>query len=301
LAVEGSVDVAKIERAFEDRVAKPLSVSPLAAAEGVIRVINDAMAAAIRTVSLRRGHDPREFALFAFGGAGPLHGVALARELGVPTVIVPYLPGITCALGCIVADVRHDMVQTISKSVDRLQEAEVLAVLERQAAEGISRLKDDRVPVADIQVSHLADMQYEGQTYTVKVPLGLSNLRIEDLRERLHTAFVARFGVDLSRFQAKLINLRTSVVGIRGELDLRRIFSVGHKPVSIDKARLTTRPVRFGRQWIDTPVYDRHALPIGVNIAGPAIFNQMDTTTVAEPDTVCRLDEYGNMIIEVTS
>ena len=299
LSVDGAVDREKLRTAFKTRVGDPLGIGPEEAAVSVIRIINDAMAGAIRLVSLQRGHDPREFALFAFGGAGPLHGAALARELGVPRVIVPYVPGITCALGCIVADVRHDFVQTIARPTDTLTESEVAGILREQRRAGEDLLASEQVPIERIDVVHEADMQYEGQTFTMRVTLDIDHLDVKALSGALRQTYIDRFDIDLGAFRAKLINLRTSVIGIRPQLDLRRIVAASHKMGTVAEALRETRPVWFDAGWVDTPVYERDALPLGGVIRGPAIFNQMDSTTVVEPDSTVTVDDYGNLIIEV--
>jgi N-methylhydantoinase A len=301
LSVAGGVDLAKVRKAFSDKVGKTLGLSAEDSAAAVLRVINDSMAGAMRLVSLQRGLDPREFAIFAFGGAGPLHGTALARDLGVPKVIVPYVPGITCALGCIVADVRHDFVQTIAKPVDELDNESVAKILREHRKAGESALRDEKVPVDRIDIVHEADMQYEGQTYTLRVKLDIDKLSVSDLSKELKQAFIDRFGIDLSAFRAKLINLRTSTTGIRPQLDLKRIIAATHRPTSLAKAKIGQRDVWFAGAPVTTPVYDRTALPIGVTVEGPAIFNQMDTTTVIEPGDRATIDEFGNLIVEVKS
>lgn len=299
LAVEGGVDMARLSAAFETQIGTVLGLDAVGAAAATLRVVNDSMAGAIRLVSLQRGYDPREFAIFSFGGAGPLHGTALARELGVPYVIVPYVPGITCALGCIVADVRHDFVQTVSRVIDEVSEDDLAEILAAHRVEGEARLAADRVPVDVVEAAHFADMQYEGQTYTLRVPLDPSDLSTAALKQALRGAYLDRFGIDLSNFRAKLINVRTAVTGRRPALDLTRIFNATPKAASAAEAVIGSRPVWFDGAFVETPIYARDRLPVGARIEGPAIFNQMDTTTVAEPGNVVHVDETGNLIIEV--
>jgi N-methylhydantoinase A len=299
LAVEGGVDMPRVRQAFESQVGQALGLDAVGAAAATLRVVNDSMAGAIRLVSLQRGFDPREFALFSFGGAGPLHGTALARELGVPHVIVPYVPGITCALGCIVADVRHDFVQTVSRVIDEVSETDLAEVLKTHRAEGEERLRSDQVPVETVEVSHFADMQYEGQTYTLRVALDPADLSTHALKDALRQAYLDRFSIDLSNFRAKLINLRTAVTGRRQALDLKRIFNAAPKKARAEDAVIGNRDVWFDGTWMKTPIYARDELPVGAEIMGPAIFNQMDTTTVAEPGNRIVVDEIGNLIIEV--
>jgi N-methylhydantoinase A len=299
LGVEGGVDMPRVRSAFEEQVGTTLGLDAIGSAAATLRVVNDSMAGAIRLVSLQRGFDPREFAIFSFGGAGPLHGTALARELGVPHVIVPYVPGITCALGCIVADVRHDFVQTVSRVIDEVSEEDVAAVLNAHRTDGEERLKADQVPVDAVEVSHFADMQYEGQTYTLRVALDPKDLSTAALKDTLRQAYLDRFSIDLSNFRAKLINVRTAVTGRRQALDLKRIFNAAPKKATAAEAVIGEREVWFDGSWIKTPIYARDELPVGATITGPAIFNQMDTTTVAEPGNRITVDEVGNLIIEV--
>lgn len=301
LSVNGGVDLIAVRNAFDTHIAKPLGIDSYHAAAAVLRVVNDSMAAAIRLVSLQRGLDPREFALFAFGGAGPLHGVALARELGIPKVIIPYVPGITCAMGCIVADVRHDFVKAIVKPTNDLQEKDLREVLLGQRTAGEDRLNNEDVPVDRIEVLHEADMQYAGQTWTLRVSVDIDQLSVKALEAQLHKAYLDRYGIDLAQFQAKLINLRTTVIGVRPQLDLKRIIASAHRMASVEEARLGSRKVWFGDGFHDTPIFERNALPIGASIEGPAVLNQMDSTTVVEPDSTVTVDEYGNLIIEVRS
>lgn len=301
LAVDDDVDLDKVHGAFEKHLGTPLDISAEKAAASVLRVVNDSMAGAIRLASLQRGHDPREFAIFAFGGAGPLHGTALARELGVPRVIVPYVPGITCALGCIVADVRLDYVQTVSAPVDNLSSEEIAKVLADHRHQGEEALKQQGVNVDRIEVTHEADMQYEGQTYSVRVLLDADHLSVNDLRNSLRQEYLDRFGIDLGNFRARLMNLRTSVLGIRPFIDLKKIVSASQRDLKEQDAVIGHRDVIFGEgeARTNTPIYDRAFLPTGVSLDGPAIINQMDTTTVVEPGDRASVDEYGNLIIEV--
>ncbi len=297
LAVDGPVDTAKIRSAFATRIGVPLGIGAEDAAQAALRIINDKMAGAMRLVSLQRGNDPRDFTVFAFGGAGPLHGVALARELGVPRVIVPYVPGITCALGCIIADVRYDFVQTVSRLVDAVTADEIRGVLQMQRAAGELRLRDDAVPIERIEVVHEGDMQYEGQTYSLRVRIDPAHLDVGSLSGRLRQAYLERFKIDLAGFRAKLINLRTVVTGVRPRLDLQRIVATKRRGTDPATAKLGSRPVWFGDRWVTTPIYDRIALPIGAIFTGPAILNQMDTTTVIEPGNGVRVDDFGNLIV----
>jgi N-methylhydantoinase A len=299
LAVDTDIDLPGLRHAFAT-LGEPLGLGAEQTAAAVLRIIDDAMAGAIRFVTLQRGFDPREFAIFAFGGAGPLHGTSLAREMGIPTVIVPYVPGLTCALGCIVADVRHDFVQTVGRPLADVTAASLRDVLLAHEDAGRATLAREAVPLTSTEFVHEADMHYEGQRYTLRVKVDPEQLDVADLQNQLRIACFDTFGIDLSSFRPRIANLRTAVLGLRPTFDLARIVAATHKPkASAEDAVVDRRPVWFGDRFADTPVYQRELLPIGARIPGPAIFNQMDSTTVMAPNDVARVDELANLVIEV--
>ena len=163
-SVTGGISTDDIAAIFQTKLGTPLGVDARAAAEAVIRVANAKMSGAIRMVSLSLGADPRDFALFAFGGAGPLHAAALARELGVPRVLIPARPGITNALGCAIADLRHDFVQTINQSLDTVDVQVLHKLFEAQSSAGQAALKREAVKVCEVQTEFSVDMQFQGQS-----------------------------------------------------------------------------------------------------------------------------------------
>ena len=282
--------------AMREQIAVPLVLSVEAAAEAVIRIANTHMAGAIRMVSISMGADPRDFALFAFGGAGPLHAVALAKELNVPKVLIPARPGITNALGCVVADLRHDFVRTLNRPLDSVDMAEVHGVLAAQEAEGRRLIGLEKIALTSIRAEYSADMQFVGQTHLLRVTLPSALPAREDLQSRFEAAYHARFRVDLPTIRANLVNLNVSVVGERPALDLSRLIDPeGRKEVAEPSA---TRRVWFDG-WRDTPVYWRDHLPLRIGLQGPAIIEQMDTTVVVDPGARVTSDADGNLIIEV--
>jgi len=299
LAVDTDIDLPGLRQAFLT-LGEPFGLGAEQTAASVLRIIDDAMAGAIRFVTLQRGFDPREFAIFAFGGAGPLHGTSLAREMGIPTVIVPYVPGLTCALGCIVADVRHDFVQTVGRPLADVSAASLREVLLAHENAGRATLAREAVPLISTEFVHEADMHYEGQRYTLRVKVDPEQLDVADLQDQLRIACFDAFGIDLSSFRPRIANLRTAVLGLRPPFDLARIVAATHKPrASAEEAVVDRRPVWFGDRFTETRVYQRELLPIGATIPGPAIFNQMDSTTVMAPSDAARVDELANLIIEV--
>jgi len=299
LAVDRPVTVDHVRAVFAAKIGRATGLDGYEAAGAVLRLGNMKMAGAVRMVSVARGYDPRDFALFAFGGAGPLHATALARELGLPRVLVPALPGITNALGCVVADMRQDFVNTVNRPVASLDEAEMRAILERQRAEGIALIEEEAVRPQSIRFSHSADMQFVGQTHIITVPLPSAEISRITLQALFEQAYFARFRVELPEIRANLVNLNTSVTGVRPALDLSRLVDPAARAPTLLQARSEIRPVWFDGVFIDTPVYARARLPLDAEIAGPAILEQMDATTVLEPGDRARVDGDGNLIIEV--
>ncbi|TIP02387.1 MAG: hydantoinase/oxoprolinase family protein [Mesorhizobium sp.] len=299
LAVDNPVTVERVTGIFEDKIGKRTGLSGVEAAGAVLRLGNMKMAGAIRMVSVSRGHDPRDFALFAFGGAGPLHATALARELGLPRVLVPARPGITNALGCVVADLRHDFVNTINQPVKLLDEAVLREVLERHRNEGEALIAKEAVKPDAIRVTHSADMQFVGQTHIINVPLPSSSVSRETLQHLFEKAYFARFKVELPEIRANLVNLNTSVTGVRPQIDLSRLIDPAGRAATLEEARREIRPVWYHGTWHETPVYAREKLPLDAVIDGPAILEQMDATTVLEPGDRARSDADGNIIIDI--
>ncbi len=299
LSVDNPVSVESVTAVFEEKIGRAAGLSGVAAAGAVLKLGNMKMAGAIRMVSVARGHDPRDFTLFAFGGAGPLPASALARELGLPRVLVPARPGITNVLGCVVADLRHDFVNTLNQPVAALDEERVRAVLAAQVEEGRGLIAQEAVQPQEIRVSHSADMQFIGQTHIVNVPLPSVAIDRATLQALFEKAYFARFKVELPEIRANLVNLNTSVTGVRPALDLSRLIDPAGRAGTLSEARLEVRPVWYDGRWHDTPVYAREKLPLDAVIEGPAILEQMDCTTVLEPGDAARGDADGNIVIEV--
>jgi N-methylhydantoinase A len=283
-------------QAMQDQIGTPLDLTVEQAAEAVIRIANTHMAGAIRMVSISLGADPRDFALFAFGGAGPLHAVALARELSLPRVLIPARPGITNALGCVVADLRHDFVRTVNRPLDSADLAGIHALLAQQEAEGRRLIAAEKIALTATRTEYSADMQFVGQTHLLRVALPNATPSRDDLQRLFEAAYHARFRVDLPTIRANLVNLNTSVIGQRAELDLSRLIDPkGRKATAIPT---DTRKVWFDG-WHDTPVYWRDHLPLDLNLKGPAVIEQMDTTSIIDPGCTVTSDADGNLIVTV--
>jgi N-methylhydantoinase A len=290
---------AALRAAFAETIGAPLGLGAEAAAEAVLRLGNTHMAGAIRMVSVAQGADPRDFALFAFGGAGPLHATALARELAIPRVLVPARPGLTNALGCVVADLRHDFVRTLNLPLDAVDMAEVAAIFAAQEAEGRALIGAEKVAIRELRAEFSVEMQFVGQTHLLRVSLPDGRPTRAALQEAFERAYFARFRVELPTIRAALVNLNCSVVGARPPFDLAALIDPAQRRATLPEAQRGTRPVWFAGGWAETPVYWRDALPEGARIAGPAVIEQMDTTILIEPGDVATDDGRGNLIITV--
>ncbi len=297
-AVRAGISIEAIRAAFARDLAGPLGMSVEEAAEAVIRLGNVHMTGAIRMVSLSRGYDPRDFVLFAFGGAGPLHAVALARELGIPEVLVPARPGLTNALGCLVADLRQDRVRTLNRPLDGLDMADLRSILEEQAAEALAMVAEEQSEIEETTVTFGADMQFRGQTHLIRVALPSPEIDRATLQELFEAAYFRRFQVRLPEIRAVVVNLVTSVIGRRRPFPLAALIDEAGR-TDLAGARLGTRPVYAGGAWHEAAIYSREALPLGAEIAGPAVIQQIDATTVIEPGATARVDAIGNLRIRV--
>jgi N-methylhydantoinase A len=296
LGVTKRISLDDIRRIFADMIGATLGLDAEGVAAAILRIANDKMAGALRMVSLARGHDPRDFALFPFGGAGPLHAAALARELAIPKILIPAKPGLTNALGCLVADVRHDYVRTVNKPLAVLDMAEVRAILEAQIAEGKATIAREGVAVEELVVFHSADMQFLGQSHILTIAVASPRVTRERLDKDFAAAYWRRFEVELPEIRPVLVNLHTAVIGRRKPAPLAALSqadkSLGTKPTA-------HRRVWFERGWTKTPIFRREQLAPGACLAGPAIIEQMDATTVIEPDNVVIADKLGNLVVTV--
>ena len=299
LAVDAPVSVNSIRKIFAENLGAQLGLDEEGAAEAVLRLANTKMAGAIRLVSISLGVDPRDFTLFAFGGAGPLHATALARELAIPNVLIPARPGITNALGCVVADIRHDFVNTVNTPLDMADMNNVHSIFGAQTAEGRRLIEKETVHLERMREVHSADMQFVGQTHLLRVDLPGPTPSREQLQSLFDQAYFDRFRVELPEIRANLINLNTSVIGVRPPLDLSTLINPGDRRETLAAAKTETRPVWFQGKWRDTPVYWRDHLPKGRRLEGPAIIEQMDTTIVIEPGDIVSDDDDGNILIEI--
>lgn len=291
------VDAAAARAAIESKIAAPLGLSVEEAAFGILRIANANMSRAIRSVSTERGHDIREFALFAYGGAGPLHACDLAKDCGIREVIFPLEPGTLCARGILLSDINMDFVRSELSIADAASWARACASLEDMRGEAAAWLDREAVPEADREIRMMVDARYDGQNFEVSVPLetldagGLQNM-IDSFR-RQH---VMEHGYDVTGRLTEIVNCRVQAIG--------RVTKVRHlAPVpapDIDRVK-GRRKVYFGAQagWVDTNIYRRAQLGAGEVLAGPAIVEEMSSTLVLQPGQTLRVDVLGNLVAAV--
>ncbi|MCZ0733712.1 hydantoinase/oxoprolinase family protein [Phreatobacter sp. AB_2022a] len=298
-AVKAGVPLAAIRAAFTRELAEPLGMGVDEAAAAVIRLGNVHMSGAIRMVSLSRGYDPRDFVLFAFGGAGPLHAVALARELGIPEVLVPARPGLTNALGCLVADLRQDRVNTVNAPLDTVDMAEVLRLIAAQRESARAVVEAERQEIEETVILHGADMQFRGQTHLIRVALPGPEPTRAGIQAAFEAAYFQRFQVRLPEIRAVLVNLVTSVIGRRRPFPLAALIDPAGRAASAAEAMIGRRDLYADGRWIAADIYARDRLPVGATIQGPAVIQQVDATTVVEPGAVATVDAIGNLRVKV--
>jgi N-methylhydantoinase A len=289
------LDVKRAEQAIGEYIGTPLNLSPIEAAHAIVAVANAKMAGSIRMISVERGHDPRDFVLVAFGGGGPLHAGALLRELSLSKVIVPVYPGLTSALGCVMADARHDFVQTINRRVADLDLPELHALFQQQFGAGQELLREEGIRLERVEALFQADMAYDGQIHEVRTPLPSATLRREELVTAFETSYHTQYGDTLGNRPIKVNTIRTTVIGVRPIPSLAP-DTVGQS-VSLEAARLGARSVYMLGEMISCPIYQRDHLPIGATLAGPAVIEQADTTTLVEPGMTVNVDTDGNLIL----
>jgi N-methylhydantoinase A len=290
--------------ALAAHVARPLGLrGPEEAAEAVIRVANSRMAGAIRLVSIERGHDPKRFALMPFGGGGGLHAGALIDEVGLARAIVPRFPGVTSALGCVIADMRADYVQTINALAAEVDPARLAALAEAHLAAGARVLDAAGVALEGRDRAFELDMAYAGQTHTVAVPIALAAAggRVAPpapgaIEAAFAETYRGVYGRLLPGGAPRVLNLRSSVIGRRRKFDLS-LLAPG-PDAALDAAGRGARPVWAAGGWVEASLWDRLALPVGALVVGPAILSQPDTTVFVEPGQTGRVDRFGNLILE---
>jgi N-methylhydantoinase A len=287
----------KAFRAVEEHVAKPLGLSVLDAAEGIVRIINVKMEEAIKAISTMRGYDLREFMLVAFGGAGPLHSSQMAQNLGMMGVIVPLYPGVNSAIGLLQADVKHDYAASRLTPIHELDPEDanrLLCALSEQAAE---ELADEGFRDDQVALEYALDMRYAGQGYELTIPAparALDRAALGAIRAQFDETHKRLFGHNAPDELVEVVTYRVTGIGRVPEVELPRFTSAGG---TLEQAYRETRAAHFAGETLRAKVYQRERLDVGLAISGPAIVEQLDATLVIPPGHTARVDEWKNIIV----
>jgi len=297
------LDIDAAKQAIDDHIGKPLGLGTMDAAEAIVRVANARMAGAIRLVSIERGHDPKRIAAMPFGGGGSLHAGALMREVGLGAALIPRFPGVTSALGCVIADMRHDFVHTVNAMLDALDVPQIDRWIADFAAEGETLLERAGVAFANRATLVELDMSYAGQTHTVAVPLDVGEdggplTGRDPVRKAFERVYRDIYNRLLEGIPIRVLNLRVAVIGRRPKFDLSVLAP---QSGSVDDARIGERDVWIDGAWHTGGVFDRLALPVDARIDGPALLEQADTTIFIDPGLSGRVDTFGNIVIRRSS
>jgi N-methylhydantoinase A len=291
------LDLDAARRGIEARVARPLGLSVPEAAWGIHQVVTTNMELATRVVSIERGHDPRRLALAAFGGSGPVHGCRLAMALGIPRAILPAGAGVTSALGLLAAELRFDLTRTYGARLDALVPEHLRGVVAEMTVAGTEVVREAGAP-GGLTVTRTADMRYLGQGYelTVTLPGETDAATPAGLRAAFETAYARRYGYADPGAPVELVALGVTVTGHGPEVRLPE-----HRPATRerDEARKADRPAYFPEAggFVPCPVYDRAHVPVGATLAGPAIVEEPESTTVLPPGAIAEVDRWANLLV----
>jgi N-methylhydantoinase A len=290
------------EAAIIKHVAEPLGVSLEEAASGIIRVVNANMERAISVNSTEKGFDVREFALLPFGGAGPLHAVELAEDLEMKKVVVPPYAGTLSAVGLLVANTRYDFASTVAKNEDQLAPEELLSAFKELEDRGKARLKAQKVSEDQIEILWSADLRYEGQSYEISTPVvrkdTFTRADIDEIVRQFHDLHYRIYAYGSVDEKVEFINLRVAAIGKVPEISLAH---TGAGDGDAEVARKGSRSVHFPSEgYTDTAIYDRALLQPGHTVRGPALIEEVASTTVITPRLEGTVDAYGNIIISLS-
>lgn len=293
------MDVQAARQIMKEKIADPLGMTVEEAAEGILRVVNANMVRGIRVISIEKGHDVRDFTLMAFGGAGPLHAVDIAEELGCQKVIVPPHPGIACSMGMLMADVRHDYVQTYTSPLSTVNVDELNSLLNNLASEAREELKSEGFTDQNTELRASLDLRYLRQAYEINVPLRDVRVCKENLNqvaEMFHQLHEKIYGFNRRSEELELINVR--MIGV-GKIQEMKTGNTKEMTAKKGVQPIGKRRVYFRHDFVDTPIYNRSDLFNGTVITGPAIIEQLDSTILVHPRKEAVVDAHGNIVIHL--
>jgi N-methylhydantoinase A len=287
-----TLDVAAAERAVA-AIGRRLGVDPVAAAAGIHRVVNARMADQIRLVTIKRGYDPRQFSLVVLGGAGPVHGAALAEEMGMAEVLVPEAPGVLAAFGLLAAAIEHHHARTLQARTDAADLGAINHCLDDLDTAGRGRMREEGVPAQEVRVAYAADMRYVGQAYELEVPIQVpvTAAGVPGIVAAFHAVHERVYGYARAQQPVEFVNFRAVHTF---PLPRPVVTPTARAHGTPEAARIGERRAYFGA-FMPTALYERARLPLGARLAGPAIVEQTDTTTVIPPGVTAVVDEAGNL------
>ena len=281
------------EKAIEGKIAGKFNFELKEAAEAIISVANSNMSNAVRLISIARGYDPRDFALVAFGGAGALHGAAIAKELSIPVVIIPQNPGVTSALGCLLVDVQHDFSDSFMASAKDTKAADLEKAFKSLEDEASKRLLSEGISSENIVIERFSEMMYQGQyrSLLVRAPSNIST--VDELIDNFHNEHQREYNFKREDAPVSLFRVAIKATGIVSKAELKQHDYKAYEPKS-DK----TREIFFEGNSHNASIYQREVLSAGANFSGPAIVDQLDSTTFVPPGMSAEIDKYLNIIIK---
>lgn len=292
-----NISLEEVKNKLDEKVSNKFGVSSEEAALGIIRIANSNMLNALKLISVRKGHDPKDFTLIAFGGGGSMHAPALALELGVNKVVIPVASPVFSAWGMLMTDLRHDYIQTSNQIVSKIdlnQLNEEIKVI-REKAYTDFELEDVKEKNVKFQLNF--DMRYLGQEHTVKVPVSDSLITKENIKNviaKFHELHKKNYTFNLEESDTEIVNIHITAFGLVEKLEIQKNIIEG----SLEKSLKEKRNVYFEDEgWIETNVYDREKLPSNKIIEGPAIIEEEQSVTVIYKQQQIYKDEYGNLII----
>jgi len=292
------LDPTAAERAIASHVAEPLKLETIEAANGIIKIVSSGMVEALRLVTVSRGEDPREYVLVAFGGAGPVHAALLAQELKIPRVIIPAAPGVHSAMGLLVSDLKRDYIQTHFAELESIDVDELQRRFDSMEALAQQEFESQGIAAEQIVHERAIDLRYSIQKYELPVPVAHSGLKPEAVaawRKAFDEIHEKHFGSRAEDQKVEIVNYRLTTKVVVPKPKAVEALNQG---ANCDGAIKTRRRAYFDG-WHDTPVYDREKLGSGNRLRGPAIIEQMDSTTVVHPGQSAHIDRFGNIIIEL--
>jgi len=296
---EKSVNMEKVKEVIDEQIAEKFATTPEEAALGIVRVANSNMLNILKLVSVRKGYDPREFTLVAFGGGGPLHAAPLAKELGIKRIIVPIATAVFAAWGMLMTDLRHDYIQTYIQRMKQLDLRALNNEYTKLETNATKQFKEEGISKDKVIFSRFANIRYVGQEHTVKVPVPAGELgesEIKQVIQSFHEAHEQLYTFKLDDVETEIVSLHLTAFGT---VKKPKLAPLEVTSTSLDDAFIEKRPVLFENEgWLDTNVYKRQKLASGMKIEGPAIVEEPTSSTVVYPEQILTVDKYGNLIIE---